>query len=181
GAAVRLARRRHRDDSGAAVLSARGGGVYAGFGGGAFNSPSRRVSPNRFSSASTATCSAVRSLGPRVAPQRTHTTTGNTLGVVTAPARGDCGTDSTPLQRRHSILSTRVFKNGAVAAATPCCARASSRVADPTLIDLNALLNKDRKSTRLNSSHLVISYAVFCLKKKTTRSSWTRGWCASST
>src|SRR2546426_8518846 len=27
---------------------------------------------------------------------------------------------------------------------------------------------KDRKSTRLNSSHLVISYAVFCLKKKKT-------------
>src|SRR5256885_5449090 len=26
----------------------------------------------------------------------------------------------------------------------------------------------DRKSTRLNSSHLVISYAVFCLKKKIT-------------
>src|SRR2546426_7662217 len=25
---------------------------------------------------------------------------------------------------------------------------------------------QDRKSTRLNSSHLVISYAVFCLKKK---------------
>src|ERR1022692_3550577 len=28
-------------------------------------------------------------------------------------------------------------------------------------------LKLDRKSTRLNSSHLVISYAVFCLKKKT--------------
>src|SRR2546426_4014767 len=27
-------------------------------------------------------------------------------------------------------------------------------------------LQGDRKSTRLNSSHLVISYAVFCLKKK---------------
>src|SRR5256885_3887443 len=27
---------------------------------------------------------------------------------------------------------------------------------------------EDRKSTRLNSSHLVISYAVFCLKKKYT-------------
>src|SRR5437870_9516943 len=26
---------------------------------------------------------------------------------------------------------------------------------------------KDRKSTRLNSSHVAISYAVFCLKKKT--------------
>src|SRR5205807_3438973 len=29
-----------------------------------------------------------------------------------------------------------------------------------------ARLSQDRKSTRLNSSHLVISYAVFCLKKK---------------
>src|SRR5256885_9356320 len=29
-------------------------------------------------------------------------------------------------------------------------------------------LPADRKSTRLNSSHLVISYAVFCLKKKKT-------------
>src|SRR5438034_3679682 len=28
------------------------------------------------------------------------------------------------------------------------------------------LMNIDRKSTRLNSSHTVISYAVFCLKKK---------------
>src|SRR5256885_6642898 len=28
------------------------------------------------------------------------------------------------------------------------------------------LIAEDRKSTRLNSSHLVISYAVFCLKKK---------------
>src|ERR1022692_3447835 len=40
------------------------------------------------------------------------------------------------------------------------------------LIELIGLLNEgksvmiDRKSTRLNSSHLVISYAVFCLKKK---------------
>src|SRR5256885_10799700 len=32
-------------------------------------------------------------------------------------------------------------------------------------VDL-ALGQGDRKSTRLNSSHLVISYAVFCLKKK---------------
>src|SRR5690625_6299545 len=28
---------------------------------------------------------------------------------------------------------------------------------------------RDRKSTRLNSSHVAISYAVFCLKKKTNR------------
>ena len=31
----------------------------------------------------------------------------------------------------------------------------------------NAVVGVDRKSTRLNSSHVVISYAVFCLKKKT--------------
>src|SRR5438034_8136705 len=30
----------------------------------------------------------------------------------------------------------------------------------------NVRVNRDRKSTRLNSSHTVISYAVFCLKKK---------------
>src|SRR5256885_6968653 len=30
----------------------------------------------------------------------------------------------------------------------------------------DAIVVEDRKSTRLNSSHLVISYAVFCLKKK---------------
>src|SRR2546426_5675489 len=34
-------------------------------------------------------------------------------------------------------------------------------------------LDADRKSTRLNSSHLVISYAVFCLKKKKTRKTQT--------
>src|SRR5437899_1859244 len=40
----------------------------------------------------------------------------------------------------------------------------------PELLDLalgrSAVVARDRKSTRLNSSHLGISYAVFCLKKK---------------
>src|SRR5437762_7933164 len=34
----------------------------------------------------------------------------------------------------------------------------------------NSYAHSDRKSTRLNSSHRCISYAVFCLKKKTRRS-----------
>src|SRR5256885_6228577 len=34
------------------------------------------------------------------------------------------------------------------------------------LAGVQVFLELDRKSTRLNSSHLVISYAVFCLKKK---------------
>src|SRR5258708_29438921 len=33
-------------------------------------------------------------------------------------------------------------------------------------IPLSTLTPRDRKSTRLNSSHQIISYAVFCLKKK---------------
>src|SRR5688572_31532983 len=33
-------------------------------------------------------------------------------------------------------------------------------------VSTQALANRDRKSTRLNSSHSQISYAVFCLKKK---------------
>src|SRR5260221_6339985 len=39
-------------------------------------------------------------------------------------------------------------------------------VADDDLLDRAARELVDRKSTRLNSSHTVISYAVFCLKKK---------------
>src|SRR5256885_7263679 len=35
-------------------------------------------------------------------------------------------------------------------------------------VQLLEVARRDRKSTRLNSSHLVISYAVFCLKKKNT-------------
>src|SRR5439155_8368911 len=41
--------------------------------------------------------------------------------------------------------------------------RLTRRVAGKTVTE-----SLDRKSTRLNSSHVAISYAVFCLKKKTT-------------
>src|SRR5256885_7915378 len=47
-------------------------------------------------------------------------------------------------------------------------ARKGSRLAVDGLA-LRRLPRLDRKSTRLNSSHLVISYAVFCLKKKKTK------------
>src|SRR2546422_7059424 len=43
---------------------------------------------------------------------------------------------------------------------------ATSREIDLKLIPYFAWANRDRKSTRLNSSHGYISYAVFCLKKK---------------
>src|SRR5690554_7448511 len=40
----------------------------------------------------------------------------------------------------------------------------------------NCLKRLDRKSTRLNSSHVRISYAVFCLKKKTHRNVYVEHW-----
>src|SRR5690606_40308533 len=40
-------------------------------------------------------------------------------------------------------------------------------ISDKTVkIHVSNIFKKDRKSTRLNSSHVKISYAVFCLKKK---------------
>src|SRR5258708_27169110 len=44
--------------------------------------------------------------------------------------------------------------------------RCHDHMADMTEI---VVAPEDRKSTRLNSSHQIISYAVFCLKKKNTR------------
>src|SRR5256885_13160875 len=45
--------------------------------------------------------------------------------------------------------------------------RVHDRLDPAALAELGERLARDRKSTRLNSSHLVISYAVFFLKKKT--------------
>src|SRR5256885_6382083 len=61
---------------------------------------------------------------------------------------------------------------------SPCCAtegrssagatsaRSASARCSAWASPASAAPRRDRKSTRLNSSHLVISYAVFCLKKK---------------
>src|SRR5260221_8845543 len=41
----------------------------------------------------------------------------------------------------------------------------------------STMASRDRKSTRLNSSHTVISYAVFCLKKKKKKNTTVRAIC----
>src|SRR3989442_8777074 len=46
------------------------------------------------------------------------------------------------------------------------CRVESYRPLSPFAIDREGAQRPDRKSTRLNSSHVRISYAVFCLKKK---------------
>src|SRR2546426_6195375 len=45
-------------------------------------------------------------------------------------------------------------------------ALARSNPGETLVVEVAEDAEQDRKSTRLNSSHLVISYAVFCLKKK---------------
>src|SRR5256885_7701551 len=57
--------------------------------------------------------------------------------------------------RQHEVVRKRVTPG--VPEGDPAAGRAAAR---------ELTYSQDRKSTRLNSSHLVISYAVFCLKKK---------------
>src|ERR1039457_7346817 len=92
---------------------------------------------------------------------------------------------------RCSIIAPSVVNGSRAAAATParwgwsarlCCGtdedlveRHAPRPGDGEHDDFRDVLGPDgdRKSTRLNSSHLVISYAVFCLKKKKGFAVWT--------
>src|SRR5205807_7574964 len=69
---------------------------------------------------------------------------------ISSSPRGAC--TSCPRATTASRPSSGSLKRSSRPRATPCCFESSD--------------SRDRKSTRLNSSHLVISYAVFCLKKK---------------
>src|SRR5207248_10504789 len=68
----------------------------------------------------------------------------------------------------RSALPPRVSLVLLGASAQPAVARAIAEIDADALVDLIGMhANQiDRKSTRLNSSHRTISYAVFCLKKK---------------
>src|SRR5256885_13210421 len=68
--------------------------------------------------------------------------------------------DALPISSANT--ASRWLARAASAAARRSAASASTRASGPARQRSSA----DRKSTRLNSSHLVISYAVFCLKKK---------------
>src|SRR5256885_16699742 len=72
---------------------------------------------------------------------------------------------------------TTLFRSGAWIELDFPATPPTAAVAPPGLVDALGVKpryvgkTRDRKSTRLNSSHLVISYAVFCLKKKKQKSS----------
>src|SRR3712207_9391940 len=76
----------------------------------------------------------------------------------------------------HDALPIFDFTNGFHDTANAIATAVSTRAMAPrSAVALAAILNfagafiSDRKSTRLNSSHANISYAVFCLKKKKER------------
>src|SRR5205807_7402510 len=72
--------------------------------------------------------------------------------------------DALPISGRLLPGGPREVDALAAAAAGPCRLRRHAAAAlEP---ERRSAHGQDRKSTRLNSSHLVISYAVFCLKKK---------------
>src|SRR5690242_20975306 len=64
----------------------------------------------------------------------------------------------------HRRIETRWYRR--VAVHTVQHQRAAQLTAVDQRLELLVLRVEDRKSTRLNSSHMSISYAVFCLKKK---------------
>src|SRR3712207_6864206 len=78
----------------------------------------------------------------------------------------------TTLFRSRSSPSSRPMSNtsssqDAPDASTGCVDDGSTKSSEPAS-NLVLRVRQDRKSTRLNSSHANISYAVFCLKKKKT-------------
>src|SRR5256885_12624252 len=78
---------------------------------------------------------------------------------------------STTMQRLSSGLRVNSAKDDAAGLAIAERMNAQVRGMNVAVRNANDGVSIDRKSTRLNSSHLVISYAVFCLKKKKPRSS----------
>src|SRR3712207_6940674 len=68
---------------------------------------------------------------------------------------------SPPTHRRHGVDHRRSPRGGKRAAAA-----AERRPPRHRVLRDRRPATRDRKSTRLNSSHANISYAVFCLKKK---------------
>src|SRR5256885_11888383 len=69
--------------------------------------------------------------------------------------------------RTHGTLAgTPVFETGRFNRSRTCPLTTGEQTTARDAQNAAVVNSEDRKSTRLNSSHLVISYAVFCLKKK---------------
>src|SRR5688572_15110455 len=96
-----------------------------------------------------------------------HQAPGSTLFPYTTLFRSFLTTLT--LRRPHVTLKAAVSLDGRLGAPgvrTRLTGAAANRRVHRQRAEVDALGVGDRKSTRLNSSHSQISYAVFCLKKK---------------
>src|SRR5690242_21372502 len=83
--------------------------------------------------------------------------------------RADCRCAGRPRLPSASMWQSLGFGPNYKSAYCMAVCPAGEDVIGPYLQDKQRHLKEDRKSTRLNSSHMSISYAVFCLKKKKNR------------
>src|SRR5690606_41596372 len=74
--------------------------------------------------------------------------------------------DLAPASRTASSPTPQPARTPSSCAPMPCSPTAICACSKPTRGGCTSVPVSDRKSTRLNSSHVKISYAVFCLKKK---------------
>src|SRR3712207_7018772 len=74
--------------------------------------------------------------------------------------------DALPISSSEEPQRTEVLRRAGVRSSIRNCKTPEIRFCAPLTADSARSIRIDRKSTRLNSSHANISYAVFCLKKK---------------
>src|SRR5690606_40248289 len=91
------------------------------------------------------------------------------LIIIRPPPRSTLFPYTTLFRSHRAGAADRVRRPGAAGRQLPHLAgRGQSNAAAVAAAIGDRRLGGDRKSTRLNSSHVKISYAVFCLKKKKT-------------
>src|SRR5256884_177253 len=91
---------------------------------------------------------------------------------LTVPPQADTERPSAKIRKPSTKILTTAFSSRLVLRAAIGALATVLEFAFCVLLMANAAQLRDRKSTRLNSSHGYISYAVFCLKKKDVISSF---------
>src|SRR5260221_8187563 len=89
--------------------------------------------------------------------------------MIRRPPRSTLFPYTTLFRSARNITLVSLTRQGGVRKSIPPNSRRTQIRGSKSSLSLTEIVAlSDRKSTRLNSSHTVISYAVFCLKKKKT-------------
>src|SRR5256885_13937787 len=129
---------------------------------------SGRVAPGRPAPIAAPTCSTAARVAKKSLSSRARR---EFVESARALPHRDAARSFTPPVDVGRVMHDAVIVGGGLAGLSCAVALAQSGLRPLVLERAGELGGRDRKSTRLNSSHLVISYAVFCLKKKKNNSS----------